>query len=273
MFNLKKDLIFIDIEATGLHVTRDRIIQIGMIKYLANSDQTETYNELINPGIPISEEAMEVHGITPKMLKNKPGFRHKAKEVFEFIGNGDLAGYNLNRFDIPILMEELDRCGFDFELGRRNIIDVQRIFYKMEPRNLNAAYKFYCGKKLENAHDAMADVRATADILAGQLKYYKDQNLELDDGEIIENPIKNDMKELHQFTNDLKLVDVTQRMKFDNDGEIIFNFGKYLGQPVAKTLVEDPQYYNWILNKEFSVQVKKIVTRLVKEYKQSSNKE
>ena len=221
---------------------------------------------LINPGIPISEEAMKVHGITPKMLANKPTFQQVAQKLFDFIGNADLAGYNSNRFDVPMLMEEFARVGIEFDVSKRRLIDVQRIFYKMEPRTLKAALKFYCDKEIENAHDALADVQATVDVFKGQLVRYENVNSVDEDGNIIETPVKNDMQAIHDFTSDLKTIDATQRLKYDQNGVVVFNFGKYQGKPVAKTLYEDRQYYNWILNKEFSYQVKQIVKRLVKEY-------
>lgn len=263
---LKKDLIFFDIESTGLNVIRDRIIQIALVKYSKNLDEPQEMVRLINPGIPISAEAMEVHGIKPSDVANKPTFRQAAQEIYDFIGNADLAGYNSNRFDVPILMEEFARAGFNFSLEGRRTIDVQRIFYKMEPRTLSAALKFYCQKEMENAHDALADVQATVDVFKGQLKTYKGVDHIDGDGNVTKIPVRPDIQSLHEFTTDLRFLDATQRLKMDHNGVPVFNFGKYAGQPVAKTLVEDKQYYNWILNKEFSVQVKEIVKKLVKDY-------
>ncbi len=265
-FNLDRDLIFFDLEATGLSVVRDRIIQIAMVKYPKKGGEPQELSMLINPGIPISEEAMEVHGITPKDVANKPTFQQVAEEIYNFIGNADLAGYNSNRFDIPMLMEEFDRVGIEFSIDNRRTIDVQRIFYKMEPRNLKAAVRFYCNKEMENAHDALADVYATIDVFKGQLEKYKGVDYEDDDGNITPTPVTNDMQVVHDFTNDLRYVDATQKMKYDVDGSIVFSFGKYNGKPVGETLSKDKQYFNWILNKEFSSQVKQIVKRLVREY-------
>lgn len=265
-FNLDRDLIFFDLEATGLSVVRDRIIQIAMVKYPKKGGEPQELSMLINPGIPISEEAMEVHGITPKDVANKPTFQQVAEEIYNFIGNADLAGYNSNRFDIPMLMEEFDRVGIEFNIDNRRTIDVQRIFYKMEPRNLKAAVRFYCNKEMENAHDALADVYATIDVFKGQLEKYRGVDYEDDDGNITPTPVTNDMQVVHDFTNDLRYVDATQKMKYDVDGSIVFSFGKYNGKPVGETLSKDKQYFNWILNKEFSSQVKQIVKRLVREY-------
>jgi DNA polymerase III subunit epsilon len=263
-FNLNRDLCFFDVEATGLHVIRDRIIQIAIRKYFADGRPPATYVQLINPGIPISREAMEVTGITPEDLRNKPTFLQVAKEIYEFIGNADLAGYNSNRFDIPILMEELSRAGYDFSMEGRKSIDVQRIFYRMEPRTLRAAHIFYCGREMGNSHDALDDVEATVAVLKGQLERYEGVDL-VDDEEFLEAPVKNDMEALHQFTNDPRMLDVTQRLKYDDQGNVVFNFGRYLGRPVREVLLEDQDYYHWILKKEFSVQVKSIVRKIHRE--------
>lgn len=260
-FNLEKNLCFFDVEATGLHVMRDRIIQIAIRKYFADKRPAATYLQLINPGIPISKEAMEITGITPADLRNKPTFNQVAKEIFEFIGDSDLAGYNSNRFDIPILMEELNRVGFDFSMEGRRSIDVQRIFYRMEPRTLRAAHRFYCGTEMGNNHDALADVEATIAVLKGQLQKYEGVDL-MDDEEQIEVPVRNDMEALHQFTNDPKMLDVTQKLKYDDQGNVVFNFGRYLGRQVKEVLMEDQDYYHWIIKKEFSVQVKGIVRKI-----------
>lgn len=265
-FNLKKDIVFFDIESTGLNVIRDRIVQIALIKYYADGRDPVEKEMLINPGIPISAEAMEVHGITPDKLKNKPSFVDVAQELFDFIGTADLSGYNSDRFDVPMLMEEFARAGLILDMSIRKSIDVQKIFYKMEPRTLKAALKLYCGKSLEDAHDALADVRATVDVLKGQIKRYENVDHIDGDGFTTKAPIKNDMGAIHEFTHDNRLIDVTQRLKRDHKGQIVFNFGKYNGQPVAEVLSRDKQYYHWILDKEFSTQVKQIVKKLVKEY-------
>jgi len=271
--NLKKDIVFFDIEATGLHVLRDRIVQLAMIKYMANGEEPAERNYLINPGIPIGEEAMSVHGITPQDIARKPTFQQLADEIFEFIGDADLAGYRSNQYDLPMLMEEFARCGIDFEIDDRNLVDVQRIFYKMEPRTLSAAHRYYTGTEMEDAHDALADVRATIAVLNGQLEMYADRDLIVDDGEDIARPIVPEADKLHAFTNDLRMVDATQRLRYDHNGVIVFNFGKYQGQPAAEVLTKDRQYYNWMLNKEFSQQVKKTIKKLVKEHRDDQDGE
>ena len=265
-FNLQSDVVFFDIESTGLNVIRDRIVQIALIKYFSDGKAPIELEMLINPGIPISQEAMDVHGITPDKLRDKPSFAAVAQELLDFIGDADLCGYNSDRFDVPMLMEEFARVGIEFNLDNRKSIDVQKIFYKMEPRTLQAALKLYCGKNLEDAHDALADVRATVDVLKGQIIRYKDVDHVDGDGFVTKAPIKNDLNAIHEFTHDNRLIDVTQKLKRDHQGQIVFNFGKYVGQPVAESLSKDKQYYHWILDKEFSTQVKQLVKKLVQEY-------
>jgi len=270
--NLDKDIVFFDIESTGLNVMKDRIVQIALIKHKKDGSQPEEVEYLINPSIPISPEAMAVHGITPEDVKNKPTFIQLAKEIYDWIGDSDLGGYNSDRFDIPMLMEEFARTGIEFNLDNRRHIDVQRIFYKMQPRTLKAAYKYYCDQSLVDAHDALADVRATVDVFLGQIKMYDGVDYEDGDGFVTEAPIKNDMEAIYQFTTDTRMLDATQRLKYDNDGTVVFNFGKYIGKPVAELLYNDKQYLNWILEKDFSTQVKHIVKRLVKEYAENLKK-
>ncbi len=270
--NLKKDIIFYDVEATGLNVIRDRIIQLGMIKYFEDGRAPEEREYLINPGIPISEESMAVHGISAADVEHKPTFQHLAEEIFKFIGDADLAGYHSNHYDLPMIMEEFARCGFELELEGRNLVDVQRIFYRMEPRTLSAAHRYYCGSEMVGAHDALSDVRATISVLDGQLEMYKGRDISKGDAVVVEEPVKPDAGLLHTFTNDLKTIDATKRLKYDQNGVIVFNFGKHMGKPAAKTLYEDRQYYHWILNKEFSFQVKQLVRKLVKEYEQELSK-
>ena len=271
-FNLKNDLVFFDLEATGLNVVRDRIVQIAMIKFSPGKAEPEEMEMLINPGIPISEEAMAIHGITPDMVRNKPTFEQASESIYKFIGNADLAGYNSDRFDIPMLMEEFYRAGFDFDIDKRNLIDVQKIFYKMEPRTLKAAYAHYCGKSLEDAHNALADVRATVDVLAGQLEMYKDTDHVDGDGFNTPKPIQNDMPAIAKFLSDGSMLDVTQKLRMSPNGDIVFNFGKYIGKPAAKTLYEDRQYYHWIQEKKFSAQVKKLTKKLLEDYSKSVTK-
>jgi DNA polymerase III subunit epsilon len=265
-FNLTRDLVFFDIEATGLNVVRDRIVQIALIKYTKSSPEPQELEMLINPGVPISEEAMAVHGITPDMVRNKPTFDQVGQKIYDFIGNADLAGYNSDRFDIPMLMEEFYRVGLDLDIDSRNLIDVQKIFYRMEPRTLKAALKHYRGKELEDAHDALADVRATVEVLEGQLEMYDGVDYIDGDGFATTAPISNDMSAISSFLRDNTAIDVTQRLKVGPYGEVVFNFGKYIGRPVGQILYEDRPYFHWIQEKEFSAQVKKLTKKLLVEY-------
>lgn len=263
--NIKKPIVFFDIEATGLNVVKDRIVQLAMLRYEPGESGPREWKSLINPGpVLISEEAYKVHGISAQMVANKPTFDQVADQIWEYIHDADLAGYNSDRFDIPMLMEEFARVGKELNLDNRQTIDVQKIFYKMEPRTLSAAYRFYCGKTLEGAHDAMADVKATVDVLKGQLIKYDGVDYVDGDGNVKENAIINDMDQLAAFTNDSRTVDVTQRLKYNSQGEIVFNFGKYNGKKVVDVLRFDRQYYNWILEKDFSAQVKQIIRKIAK---------
>jgi DNA polymerase-3 subunit epsilon len=263
--NLDRDLVFFDVETTGLNVVRDRILQLALVKLHKDGRPSTELSMLINPGIPISEESMMIHGITPKDLANKPVFQQVAQKIWDFIGDADLAGYNSNRFDVPMLMEEFSRVGMEFDVSKRRLIDVQRIFYKMEPRTLKAAYRFYCGQELTDAHDALADVKATIDVFKGQLKTYEGKDLIDEDGKVVPAPIQNDIAALHAFTNDLNFLDATQKLRVQPDGVVVFNFGKYNGQPVKEVFKKEKNYFHWMLEREFSSQVKQIIRQLMKE--------
>lgn len=269
--SLTRDLVFFDVETTGLNVLRDRIVQIALIKFQKNNPEPIELQMLINPGIPISEESMSIHGITPKDLANKPTFSQVGQKLFDFIGDSDLSGYNAARFDIPMLIEEFYRVGLEFDMAIRRVVDVQRIFYKMEPRTLKAALKFYCQQEITDAHDAMADTRATVEIFKGQLNFYQGKNLLDEEGKTVETPIQKDIQALSDFTNDYNIIDATQRLKYDFNGVMVFNFGKYVGQSVEEVLTKDKNYSHWILEKEFSAQVKQIIRKVVKDIEQKKN--
>lgn len=266
---LDKSLVFFDIESTGLNVLKDRILQIALIKYDKGKSQPEELFLLINPGVPISDEAFAVHGISNDMIRNKPTFSQLGQEIYDFIGDADLAGYNSDRFDIPMLIEEFNRIGLDFDISRRRLIDVQKIFYKMEPRTLKAAYRLYCGGDLADAHDALADARATVEVLKGQIKRYENVDYIDGDGFVHPAPIKNDIVSIASFISDESMLDVTQRLKYNAKGEVIFNFGKYAGHIVAEVFKSEPNYYHWIMEKDFSAQVKQIVKKIFDEQKKS----
>jgi DNA polymerase-3 subunit epsilon len=261
MFNLDKDLVFFDLETTGGDVNKDRIVQAALIKYHKDGSAPAERKYLVNPLQPINPEAIKVHGISDEMVKNAPPFKLIAVELLDFIADADLAGYNSNRFDIPLLIEEFARTGMVFTLDGRRLIDALQIFYKMEPRTLRAALKFYCSKELTDAHDAMADTKATIEVLAGQLKYYENSDwTDVSSGEIIEKPVKNDMQAIHNFINgnDNK-VDLTGRFIRNEKGQIIFNFGNQKGQ-VAK---DHANVLRWIIEKDFPLQVKEIARAIL----------
>ncbi len=270
-FELDKPIVFFDIESTGLNVIKDRILQIALIKYSPNESEPKELEMLINPGIPIAPEAMAVHGITPERLRNEPAFSQVAQKLYDFIGNADLGGYNSDRFDIPMLLEEFSRVGIDLQIEKRRTVDVQKIFYKMEPRTLKAALRYYCDKDLEGAHDALADVRATVDVLKGQMEKYDGVDHVDGDGFTTPAPITNKMVDIADFTHDKRFVDATMRMKYNPEGEIIFNFGKHIGRKVRDVLKKDPQYSQWILDKDFSVQVKNTIKRIRKQIEAEKN--
>ena len=266
IFNLKKPLCFFDLEATGLNVIRDRIVQIAVVK-MHPDGREETLEMLINPGVPMSAEAIAVHGIQPKDLRNKPSFREVAEEIFDFIGDSDLAGYNSNGFDVPMLLEEFHRAGLEFDLKKRRLVDAAQIFYKMEPRTLRAALKYYTGKTIENAHDALSDVRATIDVLRGQIEKYDGVEYEDSEGNKQGYRVVNDVQKLHEFTTQDQYVDVTRRLKRDAEGQVVFNFGKYNGRRAKDILRSDRHYFKWIMDKDFSVQVKTAIREIMQEIK------
>jgi DNA polymerase-3 subunit epsilon len=266
---LQKDICFFDLETTGLNVVRDRIVQIAVVKYFKSGKDPITFNSLINPGVPISEESSAIHGITASMVANKPSFQDIGDTLWKLFDQSDIGGYNSARFDIPLLMEEFARIGKELDMSHRSNIDVQRIFYKMEPRTLKAALKFYCQKEIVNAHDALEDVVATIDVFNGQLTKYEGVELEDEDGVKSPSPIVRNIKELHKFTDDLSTIDGTQKLKFNANKEVVFNFGKYAERLVGKTCFEDKNFYNWLLEKEFTHQVKKIVQAEYKKYEKT----
>jgi len=261
-FNLDNDLCVLDLETTGPDVYRDRIIQIAIVKYFSNGDRPVEKSYMVNPQQAISKEAIKIHGITDEQVKDAPTFKLLAVELFEFIGDADLGGYNSNRFDIPLLIEEFGRVGFSFSIENRRLIDALQIFYKMEPRTLKAALKFYCNKELVDAHDALADTKATAEVLLGQLEYYQDKDwVDPQTDKVYEKPIKNDMQAIHDFLNlNNTKVDLTGRFLRNDEGVIIFNFGNQKGQPAH----EHPNILRWIIDKNFPMQVKNIAKEILK---------
>ena len=241
--NLNKALCVFDLETTGIQITKDRIVQIAIIKLLPSGEQIE-YNRLVNPEMTIPEEIVQIHGISNEMVKECPKFFEIAKEVSEFIGDSDLAGYNSNKFDIPVLAEEFLRCDFNFDLSKRKFIDVQNIFHKMEQRTLAAAYQFYCGKTIENAHDALYDTRATLDVFLAQIDRYSE--------------LKNEIDFLSEFSrgSNNELLDFAGRLAINEKGEAIYNFGKHKGKTISDVMKSEPGYYGWMLEADFPLYTK-----------------
>lgn len=260
LLNLKNPVVVLDLETTGMNVATDRIVEIALLKI--NIDNSEEEKLLrINPEIPIPFEVTQIHGITDEDIKDKPTFKEVAKTLAKFIEGCDLCGFNSNRFDIPLLAEEFLRADVDIDLKKHKFIDVQAIFHKMEKRTLAAAYKFYCNKKLVDAHSAMADTKATYEVLKAQLDMY--QGVEFEDNKGIKTtPIVNEVEKLSEFSSYDKNVDFVGRIVYNDKGIEVFNFGKNKGVPVEKVLKEQPGYYGWMMDSEFPLYTKKVLTRL-----------
>lgn len=253
--NLKRPLAFFDLETTGVNVGADRIVEIAILKAMPDgSEQIKSMR--INPEMPIPLHSSLIHGIYDEDIANAPTFKAVAAELSEFIGEADLAGYNSNRFDIPVLLEEFLRSGIDFDMSDRKFVDVQNIFHQMEQRTLRAAYKFYCGKDIVNAHSAEADITATYHVLLAQIERYKDADFEDKQGNISK-PVINDVDALHVFTNMNKPVDFAGRMVFNENEEETFNFGKHKGKTVEQVFDIEPSYYAWMKQGDFPLYTKK----------------
>ncbi len=258
--NLTRPIAFFDLETTGVNVASDRIVEISILKVLTNGTK-EIKTKRINPTLPIPIQSSEIHGIYDTDIANEPTFKEIAKSLAEFLKDCDLAGYNSNKFDIPILVEEFLRAGVDFDLKGRRFVDVQNIFHQMEQRTLKAAYKFYCGKEIIKAHSAEADIEATYEVFLAQLKKY--EGVEFEDKKGVKSiPIKNDIKALHDFTNIHKNADLAGRIIFNEEGIEVFNFGKHTGKSVEKVLREEPSYYTWMLNGDFPLYTKNTLTKI-----------
>jgi DNA polymerase III subunit epsilon len=260
LLQLKNPVVFIDLETTGMDIVKDRIVEIALLKINRNGSEEELLYR-VNPEMPISEEATKVHGISNEDVAREPVFKALAKNIAKFIEGCDLAGFNSNRFDIPLLAEELLRADVDIDLKKRKFIDVQAIFHKMEKRTLAAAYLFYCKKPLMNAHSAMADTRATYEVLKAQLDTYQDIEFEDHRGTKCV-PIVNDVEKLSEFSAYDRNVDFVGRIVLNEKGVEVFNFGKNKGMPVTTVLKEQPGYYGWIMNGEFPLYTKKVLTQI-----------
>jgi len=247
MLQLTRPIAFIDLETTGVSLSTDRIVEIAIIKLLPDGSR-QVKRKLLNPQMPIPKVTTDIHGITDEMVKDAPSFKQAANEIKMFIEGCDMGGYNSNRFDIPILMEEFLRAGLEVDLSKRKMVDVQHIFYTMEPRTLTAAYKFFCEKELVDAHSAEADVSATIDVFLAQLDKYKN--------------LGNTVESVLSVIGEEKIVDYARRFGYDDKGVEIFNFGKYKGRSVADVLKAEPQYYDWMMRGDFPLHTKQKLTEI-----------
>lgn len=264
--NRTRPIAFIDLETTGVDVATDRIVEIAIVKWYPD-DREEKFCYRVNPGLPIPPESTAIHGISDTDVANEPGFKELSKKLFKLLFDCDLAGYNSNKFDIPLLAEEFLRAGIDFDLSERNLIDVQNIFHKLERRTLAAGYRFYCGKVLKNAHSALADTEATLEIFKAQMNRYLGKDLEDDQGETMV-PFENSVESIHDFSKAQNSVDLMGRIVYNGEMEPVFNFGKYKGQTVEAVLRKDPGYYSWMMRGDFPMYTKKVLKSLKEKIKQ-----
>jgi len=244
---LRRPIAFIDIETTGINVSSDRIVEISVLK-ISPGGKEEWMSTRVNPGMPIPAKSTAIHGITDDDVKNAPAFKEIAKNLALFLEGSDLAGFNAIKFDIPVIAEEFLRVNIDFNFLKRKYVDVQVIFHKKEQRTLSAAYQFYCSKALENAHSSKADTQATFEVLKAQLDRYQD--------------LENDIEKLAVFSSFNSNVDFAGRIIYDENGIEIFNFGKHKGKPVLTVFKEEPSYYSWMMNGDFPLYTKKILTEI-----------
>ncbi|THG54298.1 3'-5' exonuclease [Muribaculum caecicola] len=245
---LKKPMVFFDLETTGTNILTDRIVEISIIKLMPNGTESEVTMR-INPQMPIPAEATAIHHITDADVADCPTFKQVAQNIANIFLDADVAGFNSNRFDVPMLSEEMFRAGINFDMSRRRFVDVQTIFHKLEQRTLSAAYKFYCGKSLDDAHSANADTRATYEVLKAQLDHYPEQ-------------LKNDIAFLSEFSSQNRNADLMGRIIYNDNDKEVFNFGKYKGQEVESVFRNDPGYYAWMMQGEFPANTKQVITNI-----------
>jgi DNA polymerase-3 subunit epsilon len=248
MLQLARPIAFIDLETTGVNLSTDRIVEIAIVRIMPDSSRS-VKRKLINPEMPIPQASTDIHGISTEMVKDAPTFKQAGNEIKQFLENCDLGGYNSNRFDIPMLMEEFLRAGMSVDLSDRRMIDVQHIFYTMEPRTLSAAYKFYCQKELINAHSAEVDINATIEVLFSQVEKYSQ--------------LGNSVESILGVIGEEKIVDYARRFSYDGNGVEVFNFGKYKGRSVSEVLRNEPQYYDWMMKGDFPMHTKQKLTEIM----------
>jgi DNA polymerase-3 subunit epsilon len=246
MLHITKPLAFIDLETTGVNIGSDRIVEIAIVKILPDGSKS-VKRKIINPEMEIPKAVIDVHGITNEMVKDAPTFAQVARELKQMLDGCDLAGYNSNRFDIPLLVEEFLRADVDFDMKGRRMVDVQNVFHKMEQRTLSAAYKFYCNKTLDGAHSAEIDASATHEVLLAQLEKYPE--------------LGNTIESINKKIGEEVIVDFARRFVMDNGVEV-FNFGKYKGKSVAEVLKAEPQYYDWMMRGDFPQHTKQKLTEI-----------
>jgi DNA polymerase III subunit epsilon len=257
--NLRNPLCFFDLETTGINTAHDRILEIAVIKMMPNGEILRKSN-VLNPTIPIPPESSAIHGIRQEDVEGKPTFKEVAKEYAKFLEGADLAGFNVLKFDVPVLVEEFLRAGVEFDYSRKKIIDAQKIFHLMEKRTLSAAYKFYVGKELVDSHTAEADTEATMEVFLAQVERY--EGMPVTDG--LNRPlgeIKNDMEVLAKITS-VDMVDLAGRMIMNDKGQEVFNFGKHKNKPVTTVFKEEPAYYDWMMNGDFALDTKRKLTEI-----------
>ena len=257
--NLRNPLCFFDLETTGINITHDRILEIAVIKLMPNGEVLKKTN-ILNPGIPIPPESSAIHGVYEEDVKDKPTFKDVAKEYAKFMEGADLSGFNILKFDVPMLVEEFLRAGIEFDYSRKKIIDAQKIFHLMEKRTLGAAYKFYVNKDLQDSHSAEADTQATMDVLVAQVQRYEGQQVTDALGKPM-GEIKNDMEVLAKLTSS-ELVDLAGRMILNNKGEELINFWRHKGKKVTDVLKAEPSYYDWVMNGDFPMDTKRKLTEI-----------
>lgn len=257
--NLKIPLCVFDLETTGINITQDRILEIAVIKVMPSGELIRKSN-VLNPTIPITAESTAIHGIRNEDVQDKPTFKEVARDYARFFEGCDLAGFNILKFDVPMLVEEFLRAGVEFDYSRKKLIDAQKIFHLMEKRTLSAAFKFYCDQDMTDAHSAEADTQATLDVLLAQVARYENQEVTDGLGKKI-GVIKNDMEVLNKLTAS-DLVDLAGRMIRNDKGEVIFNFGKHKGKAVAQVLKDEPSFYDWMMNGEFPLDTKRKLTEI-----------
>ncbi len=244
---LQRPLVFFDLETTGLNVVTDRIIQLAAMRFEPGGGEPTRLMRFVNPGMPIPAASSAIHGINDERVAHEPSFEDILREVDDFFADADVAGYNISRFDLPLLMEEFARAGKHFDMQDRRKVDVQDLFFRMEPRTLAGAVRFYCGEEMTDAHDAMADTEASVRVLARQLERYG-----------AEGKLVAEVDHLHKLAERPGQLDSTNRLKLDDAGEVVFNFGKYQGQQVRSIFAKEPSYYRWIQERDFGVEVKQI---------------